>query len=412
MRKSYILLSIILVLNLILAGTPDAYGAGKMQLGLQANGNYYLSFLDDDDAEGKFGPGFGGFINYGVTRHFSLNLDLEYNQVNIDYANELKNNILLGLLKARFHLFRGKMVNPFYNFGLGIFNYSQDNGYFSGTHTAGMFNMGIGAEIPVSKKVNLIPSINLNSTIQEDIDLPPNSKDILDDQYLNFSLGFAYTLGGPKKEKTAYKPEPKKVKKVEEEEKAVPQDSLQRLKSKIEQKEKNLEEYKNMKEEYSRKINALISLIEEKNTTIDSLRKTQEKGKAEPDKERTKQEKDADKLYNESLQLFHQKEYKEAARNFKSLLNDHPEHKLASNFAYWTGESYYGMESYEVALDYFERVQEDYPDSPKNDDALIMAGQALLKLGRVEEAKDKFRDLLNNYPDSEYSKLAENYLNR
>ncbi|MCF7886074.1 MAG: tol-pal system protein YbgF [Candidatus Marinimicrobia bacterium] len=409
MRKMNILLIIVFVtFSTQIFSNEAGYGSWQQrtQLGIQASGNSYLSLSDDQNLTGDIGPGFGGFIDYKINDFFALNLTLDYNQLNFDYPSVLKDDIIVTTIKGKYLLGSSKQFKPYIDAEIGALTFTQDHARgFSGSKTAGVLTAGIGAEIPLSSRINLIPGINFNSTINEDLDLPPNSKTFLDDQYINFSLGIGVKLGSSERDI-------RRVKKEREEEiVTVSQDSLEKLKAKIEEKEENLEEYQNIKEEYSRKINALINMIEAKNTTIDSLRKGEAQKAAESTQKTEQKSIDVKSTYKQGLQLFNQKNYQQAAQKFKTLFKNYPDHKLAGNFTYWAGESYYGMENYEKALAHFNRVEE-YPDSPKNDAALIMAGQSLLKLNETSRAKTKFRELLNKYPESEYSKLAENYLNR
>lgn len=220
-KLTMLLLSLLIVTFFQPASAGEqTMGQAKMQIGLQGNANYYLATLDDNDYDGLFSPGLGGFIDYRLTKNFALNLSLEYNQVNIDYPAKLTNTLMLAALKGKFFLVRSKSISPFLNLGAGLFSFQQDNGYFTDNRMASLVTGGIGAEIPLSKKINLIPMVNVNSTINEDLDLPPNSDDLIDDQYLHLNLGISFKLGGPKPKKPA--PEPveeeveEEVEKVEE----------------------------------------------------------------------------------------------------------------------------------------------------------------------------------------------------
>ncbi len=406
MKKNYSA-SFLLVVIFLFATTLIFGGTGQTKIGVMTSGNLFIAPLADNSPGGKLGPGFGAYFEYPFSKSFALNVSLDYNQVTVDKTPELQNNILLASVRGKYFMNPGGKVNPFLNAGLGPFSFTQSGGgampdrYFDL-----IFLAGLGAEIPISEKVSLSPAINYNISNSNDIDLGEGF-----DTYLNFSLGLSFKLGKTKKQEPARAEIERKPKTTEEEIAKVPADTLQDLKSKIEKKEENLEEYKDIKEEYGRKINALINMIENKNAIIDSLRRTKAQQRARSDRSKSvlPQEQEVSEFYNKSLELFRNKKYKQSAENFDALIKNYPDHKLISNFVYWAGESYNGMEDYQKAIHYFEKVEE-YPDSPKNDDALIMAGQALLRLDRKTEAKAKFRKLLEKYPDSEYSKLAEKYL--
>lgn len=404
MRKITLLILCLIIVSY--SAQADMSWKASTKIGLKGNANYYLSFLDDEDAEGQFSPGFGGFIEYQLTNYFALNLSAGYDQVNMTYSNagDINNHLINGILRGKIFLLGTNSISPFLNLGIGAFSHTQSNG-FSGTKYAGLGLAGLGVEIPLSNRINLVSEINAVSTIRNDLDAPPNKTDLIDDQFVNASLGISIQLGGP--EKKAPRVEEQQI---VEEVTPISRDSLERLKEKIEAKKQQLKEYKEVEKEYGNKINALIHLIENKNEIIDSLHKAESKmEKQEPQESKQKPTSDLREVYNTGQYLFSKREYEKAAEKFKSLYDKYPDHKLVSNFAYWAGESYYGLGDYENSLKYFNIVRE-YPESPKNDDALIMAGQSLLKLNRNEEAKDIFRELLEKYPDSEYSKLAEKFI--
>lgn len=188
-------------------------------------------------------------------------------------------------------------------------------------------------------------------------------------------------------------------------------DSLENLQNRLEQLNEKIEFHKKKQEQNNQKLNRLIQEVERKNTIIDSLRKETIQREQQKMKQQTDLDPEAENIknyYNKSLNLFRDKKYKEAANHFILLLEDYPQHALAGNFAYWAGESYYGLEDYQEALKFFNKVK-NYPHSPKNDDALLMAGQSLLRIGKKEEANDKFQTLLDKYPESEYADLVREY---
>lgn len=404
MKKNYSA-KLLLAVIVLVSATFIYGGTGQTKIGVMTSGNLFIAPLADNSPGGKLGPGFGAYFEYPFSKSFALNVSLDYNQVTVDKTPELQNNILLASVRGKYFLNPGGKVNPFLNAGLGPFSFTQSGGgampdrYFDL-----IFLAGLGAEIPISEKVSLSPAINYNISNSNDIDLLGEGFDT----YLNFSLGVSFKLGKEKKHEAPRAKIERKPKPSEEVAK-VPADTLQELKSKIEKKEKNLEEYKDIKEEYGRKINAKINMIENKNAIIDSLRKAKAQQKTHKRKTVLPQEQKVSEFYNKSLELFWTKNYEQAAENFEALIENYPDHKLTSNFIYWAGEAYNGMEDYQKALKYFEKVEE-YPDSPKNDDALIMAGQSLLRLDRKTEAKAKFRKLLDKYPDSEYVEFAEKHL--
>jgi len=378
----------------------------KLKVGTQLNVNNYIGYFDKHAKNGKLSPGIGGYLDVMLARDLYLNLALDYNQVKIKYKPELLNNIIQSEMNAKYFILKNNQIYPYLKLGLGLFSFTQDNG-FSGRHTALMMKSGLGVEVPVANLINLNFGLNLNTTLKQKIDLSPADLKLFEDHYLNMSMGISFRLPGGESHKSsveAARPQPYSAQNLISIE---PQDSIESLKDKIEERQEQIAKQKEMVEESDKKIQALAGLIENKNDKIATLAK-KARGRDE-----AKQQKMADSQirakYNEGLTLFNQKNYKEAAKIFSQLLENTPNHELSSNIAYWAGESYYGLENYEVAKNYFDFVKK-YPDSPKSDDALIMAGQSLLKMGNNAQADAVFKELLEKYPDSEYAKLAHQYL--
>ncbi|MCF7886505.1 MAG: outer membrane beta-barrel protein [Candidatus Marinimicrobia bacterium] len=253
MKKLSALLILLLLVSSVLAGMPGEQTGNvnwkdKTQLGLKVNGNYYLAFMDDEDADGLMSPGFGGFLDYRLTKNLSLNFGLEYNQINLDYPTyQLDNSIINATVKGKFFILRSKSFSPFVDLGLGVFSFTQEKGYFTDRQTSPIATGGLGAEIALSDKINLIPGIAITTTINEDIDALPNKDHFLDDQYITASLGISFKLGGKAKKPT---PEPEEVK--EEVEK--PEEVVEEPEEKAEEIEKEEEKAEELEEKAKEEI--------------------------------------------------------------------------------------------------------------------------------------------------------------
>jgi len=184
--------------------------------------------------------------------------------------------------------------------------------------------------------------------------------------------------------------------------------TLEILKERLEYLNNKLDYYKKNQKKNNKNIDILTRVLDNQKKLIDSLKNVSPLKKSQNHTDNLEIE--IGKYYKKAQELFYSKQYRQAAQKFKYLLNNFPEHELAGNFAYWAGESYYGIESYRKALEYFNLVKK-YPDSPKQDDALLMAGQTLLKLGKRSPANEKFDQLLNEFPESEYYNLALDFIN-
>lgn len=261
MRKLCILLIPLLLLNIIFAEMHETMSwKERSQLGLKVNGNYYLASLDDKDAEGLLSPGFGGFFDYKLSNYFALNLGLEYNQVNMEYPTyQLDNSIITATLKGKFFMYRSKSFNPYIDLGFGLFSFTQENGYTADRLNSLMAIGGLGAEIALSNRINIIPAVNITTTINEDFDALPNEDHLIDDQYLSPSLGISFKLGGPEKEK----PEPEveeEVEKPEEVMEPAEPDTMEEEEELVEEEPEELEEttMEEVEKQYYEKLQYMI----------------------------------------------------------------------------------------------------------------------------------------------------------
>ena len=113
--------------------------------------------------------------------------------------------------------------------------------------------------------------------------------------------------------------------------------------------------------------------------------------------------------YQEALQTYRNRQYRNAIQKFEALLNINTRHSLSDNCQYWIGESYYGLGDYQQAIVAFEKVFA-FTNSNKDDDAQLKLGLCYLKLNDRANARSEFEKLVNSYPTSEYVSIAKRYL--
>jgi tetratricopeptide (TPR) repeat protein len=90
--------------------------------------------------------------------------------------------------------------------------------------------------------------------------------------------------------------------------------------------------------------------------------------------------------YQDGLNRFRQRRYREALDIFQWLLEQYPTDIQASNCEYWMGESYFGLGEYKNAYAAFKRVT-SYNGSTKRNDALTMMKRAVVRqrqTGRIK----------------------------
>lgn len=104
--------------------------------------------------------------------------------------------------------------------------------------------------------------------------------------------------------------------------------------------------------------------------------------------------------------------YVEASREFRSFIQQYPNHALVPNAWYWLGESYYATTNYKVALESFQQLLSQFPQSDKAPDALLKVGYSQLELKQAAEAKTTLSQVTSKYPGSKAASLAQERLQR
>jgi tol-pal system protein YbgF len=99
--------------------------------------------------------------------------------------------------------------------------------------------------------------------------------------------------------------------------------------------------------------------------------------------------------------------YEEAIALFNGFVEKYPEHDLADNSQYWTGECYYAIKDYQSALQAFKKVIEKYPDGNKMPDALLKTGYSSLALKDYQNARVYLARVVKDYPFSTAAQNAE-----
>jgi tol-pal system protein YbgF len=116
-----------------------------------------------------------------------------------------------------------------------------------------------------------------------------------------------------------------------------------------------------------------------------------------------------DGKYQEALQEYKSRKYREAIQKFETLLDTDSRHSLSDNCQYWIGESYWGLSNYQQAIVAFEKVF-SFDKSNKNDAAQLKIGLCYMRLNDNVRAKTEFQKLIDNYPASEYVGSAKRFL--
>ncbi len=115
-------------------------------------------------------------------------------------------------------------------------------------------------------------------------------------------------------------------------------------------------------------------------------------------------------LYQEALDLYKEKKYKEAKKTLLKYVDTNPAGSMVPNAHFWMGECEYSMGRYEEAILEYQTVISKFPKCNKIPDALLKQGLAFAKLGDVESAKIVLSKLVKKYPRSPQATVAAKQL--
>lgn len=269
MKKLFFMSILILMVSLVIAGSPDmeeekASWKEKSKIGLVGSMNRYWAPLWDNAPEANFGPGFGAFMDYYMKKNLALNLTFEYNHFSLEDPTKstLNTNLLLLTLRGKYYFLPNQKFNPFLTAGLGPFGFIQNTRLKDRFYFDGLVTGGVGIDFPLTEKISLAPSVNYNLSHCKDFDYNSNSPD----GYLNFSLAFSYDLGKGKKKIKQVQPEViKPEKKVEEKVEKVKEEKVEEIKKKAEKVEEKVEKAKEEKVEKTEKVEKKVKEKVEKN---------------------------------------------------------------------------------------------------------------------------------------------------
>ena len=113
--------------------------------------------------------------------------------------------------------------------------------------------------------------------------------------------------------------------------------------------------------------------------------------------------------YQEALQSYRSRQYRNAIQKFEMLLGMDSKHTLSDNCQYWIGECYYGLGQYQQAIVAFQKVF-SFVNTNKNADAQLKLGLCYMQLKDYEKAKGEFQKLIDSYPTSEFVTNAKRYM--
>jgi len=105
-------------------------------------------------------------------------------------------------------------------------------------------------------------------------------------------------------------------------------------------------------------------------------------------------------IYNQANTYFWNKDYINAIKNFKIIIDNYPSSSYTVQALYSLGSAYYELQDYQNAIIAYKQLAEEYPNHNLADDALFRLGEAYIKVADYQNANNVFLKLIKDYPES------------
>ncbi len=116
------------------------------------------------------------------------------------------------------------------------------------------------------------------------------------------------------------------------------------------------------------------------------------------------------KAYDQALNLFKAKKYKEAQEEFNNFIKKNPNDELAVSARFWVGDCLFNQNEYALAILEYQNVIADFPNHVKAPAALFKQGMAFEKLQDPETAKIVYKKIIGEYPKSDQVEASKKRL--
>ncbi|MBI4792550.1 MAG: tol-pal system protein YbgF [Deltaproteobacteria bacterium] len=121
-------------------------------------------------------------------------------------------------------------------------------------------------------------------------------------------------------------------------------------------------------------------------------------------------ESSGNKMYDEALDLFKAKKYKESQELFSEFIKKNPDHDLSVNARFWVGDCLYNQNEFALAILEYQNVIADYPNHTKAPAALFKQAMAFENLQDDDTAKIVYKKIIAEYPKSDQVAAAKKKL--
>ncbi|MEW6519628.1 MAG: tol-pal system protein YbgF [Thermodesulfobacteriota bacterium] len=116
------------------------------------------------------------------------------------------------------------------------------------------------------------------------------------------------------------------------------------------------------------------------------------------------------KMYDQALDLFKAKKYKEAQDLFSEFIKKNPNDDLAVNARFWVGDCLFNQNEFALAILEYQNVIADFPNHIKAPAALFKQGMAFEKLQDNDTAKIVYKKIIDEYPKSDQVEASKKRL--
>jgi tol-pal system protein YbgF len=116
------------------------------------------------------------------------------------------------------------------------------------------------------------------------------------------------------------------------------------------------------------------------------------------------------KMYDEALDLFKAKKYKESQELFSEFIKKNPDSDLSVNARFWVGDCLYNQNEFALAILEYQNVIADYPNHTKAPAALFKQAMAFENLQDKDTAKIVYKKIIAEYPKSDQVEAAKKKL--
>ena len=122
----------------------------------------------------------------------------------------------------------------------------------------------------------------------------------------------------------------------------------------------------------------------------------------------------ADDLYASAMSFIKKKDFTQALAQLDVFAKTYPQHALAANALYWSGEVQLAESNYDLAIKQFETVVSQHAAHNKAPDSHYKLAVAYDRKGNAAKAKEILKQVIKQYPGTSDSavRLAERYLTR